>query len=176
MKWFKRKQAQPKDTDFVNLLDTTTHTVIRMPACELAPGMIQVKIDGIEGLVWVNANDLKRSEYRHPPFCEEIRDYFREIKGSLDEFYCLSIEEWEDGFRRDNNPEKEIAIWSHLSDIYRSLTTTRDLSYDQRHDYFKILLTCLNSPREHVLNVFQPTAISIEEAKDVIAQFYGRKS
>jgi hypothetical protein len=46
------------------------------------------------------------------------------------------------------------------------------LSTEQRRDYFNVLLTCLNSPREHVLNVFSPTAISVEEANDVIEQFY----
>lgn len=176
MKWFKRKQPDPKNDDFVNVLDIATQTISRIPARELAPFMVQVKLHGTEDMVWADSRELKESEYRHPPFSEEIRDLLRKIKSSLDEFYCLSLEEWEDGFRRDTNPENEIAIWLHFSAVYRNLTMSRDLSREQRHDYFKVLMTCLNSPREHVLHVFQPTAISIEEAENVIAQYYGPAS
>jgi hypothetical protein len=172
MKWFKRAKAKNNDSSFVNVLDQDTHTVTRVPARELASHMVEVQMEGIEGTVWMDARELKQSEYRHPPFSEEIRDILREIKSSIDEFYDLSLEQWEDGFRRDTNPEKEIAIWVHLANIYRSLATSRDLSAEQRQDYFKVLICCLNSPREHVLKVFSPSAISVEEANDVIAQFY----
>jgi hypothetical protein len=143
-----------------------------MPARELTRHMVQVKMEGIDDIVWADARQLKQSEHQQPPFSEEVRDILREIKSSIDEFYCLSVEEWEDGFRRDRHPEKEIALWLHLGRTYRSLTSSRDLSTEQRRDYFTLLLTCLNSSREHVLNVFSPTAISVEEANDVIDQFY----
>ena len=177
MKWFKwkkNKDNKPKtnDSDFVNVLDTSTQTITQMPARELAPYMVQVRMVGIEGTVWVDARELKQSEYQQPPFSEEVRDLLREIKSSIDEFYCLSLEEWEAGFRRDRHPEKEIALWLHLGRTYHDLTSSRDLNTEQRRDYFNVLLTCLNSPREHVLNVFSPTAISVEEANDVIEQFY----
>ncbi len=172
MKWFQRDKANHSDAALVNVFDMETHSVTRMPARELAAHMVEVKMEGIEGTVWIDARELKQGDYKHPPFPEEIRDFLRDIKSSLDEVYCLSLEQWEDGFRRDRNAEKEIALWVYLASIYRNLTTSRDLSAEQRQDYFKILVTCLNSPREHVLQVFSPGAISVEEAHDVIAQFY----
>jgi hypothetical protein len=184
MNWFKRRKHKPstasqqnQDKDnFVNVLDTATNSVTRMPARELAPYMVQVNMEGIEGLVWMDVRELKQNIYQHPPFCEDVRDLLREIKASIDEFYCLSLEEWEDGFRRDGHPEQEIGLWLHLSRTYRGLTTSRDLSVEQRHDYFWALVACLNSPREHVLKVFSPNAISVEEAKDVITQFFDTRN
>ena len=172
MKWFKGDKAKHNHSDFVNVVDMETHSVTRMPAHELTPHMVEVKMEGIEGTVWIDARELKQGDYKHPPCSEEIRDILREIKSSIDEVYCLSLEQWEDGFRRDTNAEREIALWVYLASIYRNLTASRDLSAEQRQDYFKILVTCLNSPREHVLKVCSPSAISVEEANDVIAQFY----
>jgi hypothetical protein len=42
--------------------------------------MVQVRMVGIEGTVWVDARELKQSEYQQPPFSEEVRDLLREIK------------------------------------------------------------------------------------------------
>lgn len=174
MKWFKRKDSKDSDNPvpMVRVVDMATHEVTTIPARELAPYMVEAQMEGIEGTVWLDARDLKQGDNKHPPFTEEIRDYFREIKSSIDEFHCLSIEEWEDGFRRDTNPNKEIALWLHLARLYRQLTADRDLSTDQRRDYFGLLITCLNSPPEHIFDVFSPSAISHEEARNVVAHFY----
>lgn len=183
MKWFKRNRAQDDtqrvpvsdksaNADFVSVLDTTTQTVTRLPARELSTHMVEAQVDGIEGTVWVDVRELRPGQYQHPPFTEEVRDILREIKEAVDEFYCLSMEQWEDGFRRDAHPEREIAAWYYLATLYRNLTSSRELSLQQRRDYFKLLVTCLNSPREHVLHVFSPDAISVAEANDVMDQFY----
>jgi hypothetical protein len=177
MKWFKKDKSpdKPAKPDYVKVLDTESQTIISIPASELAPFMVEAQVDGVEGTVWVDARELHPSDYKHPPFSEDIRDLLWEIKASIDEFYCLPLEEWEDGFRRDTNPEQEIGIWLHLARLYRRLTTTRDLSLEQRQDYFRLLVTCMNSPAEHVLKVFSPSAISIVEAQNVIDEFFGRR-
>lgn len=169
MKWFKRKAKQ--DAKWVNVMDAETHAVTRVPARELAPHMVECRMEGVEGTVWMDARELKQGEYQHPPFDEEVRECLREIQAAVEEFYPLSIEEWEDGFRRDKTPEREIALWLHLARTYRQLTTSRDLNAEQRRDYFGVLVTCLNSPPEHVLRVFSPNAISRGEAEEIIARF-----
>src|SRR5690242_11984238 len=55
----------------IRILDLDTKKVTTIPASELAPGMIRVKYEGLEGEFFVEAAKLKsRAPLRHPPFGE----------------------------------------------------------------------------------------------------------
>ena len=180
MKWlsnlFKRDDAKPKPDDMVRVYDPTTKTITEMPASQLTPNMIQAQVEGMDGVHWIDAGELKMGEHQAESFPEDIRDLFRDIKSKLNEVYPMSLEQWEDGFLRDANPEHEIALWLHVADIYSRLTSERGLSLEQKKDYFRVLGTCMNSARERVLQLFRPQLISEAEAEKVIAAYYGEKS
>jgi hypothetical protein len=177
-KWFGRKPAQAgtESPEYVDVYDFATRSVHRIPARELAPNMVQVQLEGVPGVVWVDARELNANSYQHPPFTEEIRDILRQIMASIGEVYPLSLEQWEDGFRRDANPEQEIALWLHVAEVYRRLTAGADLSQEQKTDYFRVLVGCMNSPREHVLQVVTLQEISKAEAISVIDAFFAGTS
>lgn len=52
-------------------------------------------------------------------FSPETMQMIDEIRMTFQDVYPISIEEWVDGFDRDVNPEKEIAIWLHMAKLYR---------------------------------------------------------
>lgn len=133
--------------------------------------MMESEVEGV-GLVWVDASQTRLGPYCHPPFAEDLLYYLRKIKAALDEVYPLSLEQWEDGFRRDRNVTDHIAAWVFLALVYRRCTAGRPLSHAQRLDYFKVLLACLSSPREHVFQVVQFDAITREEAEQAVKFFY----
>jgi hypothetical protein len=174
-KWFGRKPEgeNPDASVYVDVYDFGTRSVRRIPARELSPNMVQARLEGVAGVVWLDARELNANTYQHPPFTEEIRDHLRQIMASIGEVYPLSLEQWEDGFRRDANPEKEIALWLHLAEVYSRLTAEADLSLGQKTDYFRILVGCMNSPRKHVLQVVTLSEISKAEATSVIEAFFG---
>jgi hypothetical protein len=135
--------------------------------------MVRVQMNGVQGDVWVEAARLQKSPYRHPPFSEAVRDHLRQIKAALDEVYPLSLEAWEDGFRRDQDAEREIATWVHIASLYTSLSSGEPMALPAKRDTFQLLLSCANNPREQVLGVVQLQALTREEAQAVIAAFYG---
>jgi hypothetical protein len=94
----------------VRVYDLETKTITTIPAQELAPGMIRAKVEGIEGEVFIEAAQMGETPYRQPPFSEGIRKRLEEIRNTFVEVRPLSLEEWEDGFRRDTNPEKEVLV------------------------------------------------------------------
>src|SRR5437867_3265790 len=114
MKFWKRKEKR----EMVRVYDLDTGDITTIPAAELAPGMVSATIKGMEGQFWVEASKLNQGPYRHPPFSEEVRGMLRNIQQILQEVYPLTLEQWEDGFRRDTNAEREIAAWVYLSHIY----------------------------------------------------------
>lgn len=128
---------------------------------------------GSEEISTVHVEDLKPSEYQHPPFSEERRRQIRLIMASLDEVSEWSFEKWEDGFRRDANPDRELAIWTYIANVYRDYVSARDFTLDQKKDLFLLFFTCSMTRKESVMKDLKPTSISLAEAEKAVEAFYG---
>jgi hypothetical protein len=174
----RRKKKKPGGPivaeDMVRVLDLQTQTITTIPARELAPGMVRCQVRGIEGEVWVAASALKPSPIRHPPFPEEVRDLLRELAETFHDVYPRSVDEWEEGFRRDADPNEEIAFWLHLSQRFRQLTLG-DQSPEERSDLFRLLLTALSNGKDAVRFTFQAKTLSRERIEQVLAVLFPEK-
>jgi len=175
--WLKGSGKREVDApETVAIYDIPTKKVIRIPAAELAPGMIQARVNGIEEVVWVDAGQLREGNIKHPPFPTETRRELEAMYATLSEVYPISFAEWEEGFRRDQNPANEIAIWKRIADIYeRFALRDNQTSLARRKDYFRLILTCSNSPRQNIWQVTQLETLSRAEAEPVVAAYYDKE-
>src|SRR5438067_11981491 len=98
---FKKSTPSPA---LVPFYDVPSHRVVKIPPSELRPGCVQARMEGVEGTVWVLPEQLHQGPIRHAPFGEELRTYIRDIQSAFAEHRDISLEEWEEGFRRDGNP------------------------------------------------------------------------
>jgi hypothetical protein len=157
----------------VSFLDVENGRVVQIPASELLPGVVQVKLRGHEGLVWALPSQLKPGPIKHPEFDEGIREYIRQIQAAFAEHRPSSFEEWEDGFRRDTNPEREIALWSHAANVYTEFAGDEP-SAERRGDVYLCISACLVAGPEDVWRVLRPEVLSRPEAQKVVDRFYGK--
>lgn len=167
-------KAQPSP-ELVPYLDTESGRVVRIPAAELRPGTIQVQLQTTGELVWVLAGELKQSEIRHAEFDEEVRDYIRRIQYAFEEHRTLTFEEWEEGFRRDANPEREIAFWSYAADIYTEFTKDEP-DASRREDIYNCIVACMVTGPDAVWKVLRPEVLSRAEAEQLVNRFFGKKA
>lgn len=135
-----RKMFGQRET--VPFLDVENMRVVQIPASELRPGAVQVKIQGSDEVVWALPEQLHPGEIKHPEFDKGIRDYIRQIQTMFLEQRPLSFEEWEDGFRRDTTPEREIARWLHAGEVYTEFTRDEPEA-DRCRDIYRCIITCL---------------------------------
>ena len=152
--------------------DVETRSLYQIPDAELAPGMLQTRVQGIDGTVWVDASQLRRGEPKYFQFGEDLRDDIRAIKATFDEVYPQSLEEWEDGFRRDADPKREIDLWLHMANVFDRATEGKPLTLEQKRDYFRVIVACSNASCDKVLYVAKREVISREEAQDIVTLFY----
>jgi hypothetical protein len=173
--WLKRRlgPAGGSSVEMVRFYDFETRRVVQIPASELRAGTVQAKVQGIEGLVWILPDQLKPGDVKHPEFDESIREYIRQIQTAFAEQRPLSFEEWEDGFRRDGHPAREIAIWSHAADIYTAFAATEP-SAERRRDIYRCIVACLTSGPDVVWHVLKPNVLSRAEAQQVVNRFFGK--
>ena len=158
----------------VQVYNLETKEISTIPSSELAPGMVEADVKGV-GRVWISASQARQfAGFRHGPFSEEVRDILRNIKSILDEVYPKSIEEWENGFRKDSQPEQEIAIWLNIASIYQQFTADKPLSFAERRDIFRVLVNCSISSKDTVFEVLQLEVIPREEAERVVDAYFRR--
>lgn len=164
----------PDENRLVPYYDFQNRKIVEIPVSELSANAIQVQVDGIEGLVWVNAGELKQSEPRHPPFSEQRRSYVQAIHEIFSEHRDLSYAEWEDGFRRDANPDSEIAIWLGAAEIYKQFTSDED-DFNRRSEVHKTLIACLTTTYETIWDVLRLEHLTESEAQKIIDRFHNAK-
>ncbi len=161
--------------EMVPFLDTAAGRVVRIPASELRPGVIQVRLQGTDQVVWALPEQLHQGEVMHPEFDEGIRDYIRQIQAAFVEHRPLSFEEWEEGFRRDANPEREIAIWSHAGDVYTAFAGNEPVAA-RRKDVYRCIVTCMTTGPDAVWQVLRHEVLSRAETEQVVNRFFGKQA
>jgi len=82
-----------------------------------------------------------------------------------------SLETWVDGFRRDLNPEQELAHWEAIAKAYREYTAVRNLVRGAKSDVFQVLVLRSSAPESWVLANMTLTTISSDEAKEVMKHY-----
>lgn len=157
-------------TQTVRVLDTTTQQIITIPASELTPGMMRVHIEGVEGDVFVEAGTLETSPHRHPPFDEKTRAFLRQLQVALGEVHPKTVEQWEDGFRRDAHPDTEMRFWAGVASCYRHFTEGKVHDHAVRQDIFRLVFVCLNNGPGAALATVNLTVLSRKRAGQIIAE------
>lgn len=64
----------------------------------------------------------------------------RLIRASLWDVYPRSLKFWLDGFKRDLNPEREIAIWERIACVYLEYIKMQELSNKQKPFAFHVIV------------------------------------
>jgi hypothetical protein len=159
-------------TEMVPFLDTESGRIVRIPASELRQGAIQVRLAETDELVWVLADQIKESEVRHPPFSEDVCVHIRHIQAAFAEHRPLPFEQWEEGFRRDAHPDREIAVWLHATDVYEAFAG-EEPSPERRQDVFRVIVACLTSSPEMVWRFLQLTVLTRPEAEQIVQRYFG---
>lgn len=160
--------------EMVPFFDFETGRVVQIPAAELRPGAVQARVQGIEGIVWILANQIKPGAFQLEEFDDEVRELIREIQTAFAEHRPLSLEEWEEGFRRDANAEQEIALWPHAANVYSDFAVYEP-EPSRRDETYRCVIACLISGPEALWHVFKPELLGRAKAEEIVARFFGKK-
>jgi hypothetical protein len=103
-------------------------------------------------VVLVPTDRIVKGGYRHPPFGEEYRPFFERMSSLFGEVCPGSPEDWEDDFRRDRNPEREMDVWNKIAGFYEHFTRTGTWTLGQKEELLGLLLACVNAGPTFALN------------------------
>ena len=157
----------------VTVLDPVAKTFTEILARELNQGMIRVKVEGREGECWMDSSLVQMGAVKHQSLDSSLTADIEIVMAALAEVYPLTREEWVDGFKRDLNPEQEVAIWKHLADVYTEANRRQQFSHEQLDDVFQVLVNCTLHNRANVLKFCKLKCLSRSDAESVIKNFFG---
>jgi hypothetical protein len=124
------------------------------------------QLDGI----WVNVplNQIQKSPHRHPPFSDAYRPFFEKMSRLFAEFDLGSADAWEDDFRRDTHPEREMALWKQLASCYEHFLQDGQWTFESRKELFCLLMSCMSFGPKHALRELNIRHISRPKARTVV--------
>ena len=94
----------------------------------------------------------------------KLRDTLAEVERS-------PIEKWVDNFKRDANPDKELAVWERIAAGYIRYCSRKPLSREAKEDVFQLLLLRSMASEQKVLNHIKLKTLTVEEAKESLKEF-----
>lgn len=154
----------------VRIFDFHTKTLTEIPESELAPGFVRAKVDGVDGEVYIDSSSGTKSDFRHPPFDAETGEVFAEFADIFAAVFPMTVDEWEDGFRRDMHPETEIDGWKRIAAAFLHFTGDKKMPDEARKDCFRIILSCFNNGCSAALEVVELHRLSKARARGVVGE------
>jgi hypothetical protein len=80
-------------------------------------------------------------------------------------------EKWIDDFKKDLNPDNEIAIWMMMANAYNNFCDNKTISLDTKKEVFKLVLIRSSFPENEVLKQIDLTYLSEDEAKSILVAY-----
>jgi hypothetical protein len=120
---------------------------------------------------WVDPNKLGTGPIRHATLTEDQISRVAKVQKSFSEVDPSPIEKWLEDFRRDADPERELAIWEEMASAYESFTASNSLSLDGKKEVFQVVLLRSGSPDEEVLKHLELKTLTDKDARAIMALF-----
>ncbi|MCM3902186.1 MAG: hypothetical protein ND866_10810 [Pyrinomonadaceae bacterium] len=95
---------------------------------------------------------------------KKLHETFAEVDSS-------SLEKWIDNFKRDANPDSEIAIWERVAKAYTSYCSRRQLTLEAKGDVFQALVLRSLTSDEEAIKTLKFKVLSADEARKIMREY-----
>lgn len=120
----------------------------------------------------IDPKNIQLNEVIHDSLSKEQIHKIKKIQSTFAEVYRLSLEETITNFKRDQNPDSEIAIWLEMADNYEKyLTSEKNLDLKTKKEVFKLILSRSMMPEEEAIENSNLEILTKEKAKKVLSYY-----
>jgi hypothetical protein len=119
----------------------------------------------------LDSNILQPSPRHNHKFPKEIIDMIKDMQKTFKEVYPITMDEWIAGFDRDSNPEREIAFWLYMADVYKKLIKIFPDELEYRKEIYKIILACSMGDDKYVISQAKVKKLSESDVRLIIKEF-----
>ncbi|TGE28930.1 hypothetical protein [Hymenobacter metallicola] len=122
---------------------------------------------------FVDSKNLQPSPVRHDSLTAAQVEKITKIQATFEEVYPVSLEETLTDFKRDQHPDREIAVWLSMAEAYEKYLANqhRPLHLAAKKEVYSLLLMRSMMPTEKVLADASLKVLSRQEAQAVLALY-----
>ena len=105
--------------------------------------------------IMIDPKEIRPNEVVHESLSATQIEKIKQIQSTFSEVFPVSLEETITNFKRDANPDKEIAIWLGMAAAYQKFFNahSKETSLEKKEEVFKLLLSrSMMSPEEAIKN------------------------
>jgi hypothetical protein len=124
-------------------------------------------------LTELSIKDLEPNEIVHDSLSEAQIANIKRIQDVFSEVNSSSLEETINDFRRDQHPDKEIAIWLKMADAYQRFTsrTERKIEQNKKRAAYELVLLRSMMAEEEVLEKSKTEFLTRDEIKEILSYY-----
>jgi hypothetical protein len=119
----------------------------------------------------VDLASLQPGPVRHQKLSTKQMERIYRVRDALAEVERSPVEKWVDNFKRDANPDKELAVWERIAAGYARYCSRKPLSREAKEDVFQLLLLRSMASEREVLNHIKLKTLTVDEAKETLKEF-----
>lgn len=124
-------------------------------------------------IVNLDSDQIKIGEIVHDTLSADNLIKIKHIQSTFQEVYPSTLEETINNFKRDQNPDNEIAIWLDMSSAYKKYLMSKNdkLDLPRKREVFKLLLSRSMMPSNEAILNAELKILDENEANKVLS-FY----
>lgn len=120
---------------------------------------------------WVDPASVQPGPVLRDSLTKEQEQRIRRVREVFVDVDSSPEEKWFNDFKRDVDPDREIAVWERMAQAYKRYCSTRTINQEAKKEVFGILLLRSSALEEEVLKHHKLRVLSPEEAREVMRDF-----
>lgn len=117
-------------------------------------------------------HDIKPGPIRHAQLTPELIDRIKAIQLFFSDITPRTLDQWIDGFQRDINPVREIAIWEAIANALKRFAESRGLDPKARGEALRLLLVRSSTGAQDTLERTKRQFLSLEDAQLLLELYF----
>lgn len=117
--------------------------------------------------------DLKLHDIVHDSLTATQLDEIERIHKTFSEVNSSSLEETIDNFKRDQNPDREIAIWLKMADAYEHFVLSKGVGIDhnKKDEAYQLILLRSMMTAEEVVDKIDLQYLTDDEVREILHSY-----
>lgn len=149
----------------INLIAALALSVILLAGCDRASTSSDSKTQ------WIDPNKLEAGPVRHTNLTEDQTSRIQRVQKIFSEVDPSPIEKWMEDFKRDTNPERELAIWEGMATAYATYIASNSLTLAGKKEVFQVVLLRSGASDDEVLKHLDLKILTETDARKIMALF-----
>jgi hypothetical protein len=168
----------------VRLYDPKTRASREIPTDELGPECRRFFVPEFGGEVFINWDGMHAclaataDLFVHGPLSDVQKEFVALFASAFKDVYPRTPEQWEEGFRRQEEVDQEIMRWRCIGVTFLHFTASPGYTLAEKVDIFRIVVKCSFCGMDAGISCADLNSLSHDDAlfmRDEIAAFIGRK-